>query len=156
MQFAMQNKHSFLPFIPNPHATWWFRGPDCSVCVPSGCSEDTLASSGQSSSSSVQGHWRFVFIKAHLQHAAHSWQAGILCHQFCATLCAQCCRRVCVFAGGLSIIARQEGVRGLYRGLTPTLVALLPNWAVSITAVQSIRLIVNVDLPLSQEPYTSS
>ncbi|KAG5521562.1 hypothetical protein RHGRI_033953 [Rhododendron griersonianum] len=29
-------------------------------------------------------------------------------------------------------IIQTEGVKGMYRGLTPTLVALLPNWAVSV------------------------
>lgn len=38
-----------------------------------------------------------------------------------------------VIINSLKNIVKEEGYRGMYRGLSPTIIALLPNWAVSTT-----------------------
>lgn len=36
-----------------------------------------------------------------------------------------------LIVGSLKQIVHKDGLRGMYRGLSPTVLALLPNWAVS-------------------------
>lgn len=42
-----------------------------------------------------------------------------------------------VIVGSLEHIFKKEGLRGMYRGLSPTVIALLPNWAVSLLPYSS-------------------
>ena len=42
-------------------------------------------------------------------------------------------------AGGLSTLVREEGVRAAYRGLQPTILALLPTWALYFSVYEFLK-----------------
>ncbi|ERN04043.1 nicotinamide adenine dinucleotide transporter 1, chloroplastic isoform X1 [Amborella trichopoda] len=44
-----------------------------------------------------------------------------------------------LIVASLKQIVKTEGVRGLYRGLSPTVLALLPNWAVYFTIYEQVK-----------------
>ncbi|XP_061350288.1 LOW QUALITY PROTEIN: nicotinamide adenine dinucleotide transporter 1, chloroplastic-like [Gastrolobium bilobum] len=44
-----------------------------------------------------------------------------------------------VIVGSLEQIFHKEGLRGMYRGLAPTVLALLPNWAVYFTMYEQLK-----------------
>ncbi|XP_019451378.1 PREDICTED: nicotinamide adenine dinucleotide transporter 1, chloroplastic-like [Lupinus angustifolius] len=44
-----------------------------------------------------------------------------------------------LIVGSLEQIVQREGLRGMYRGLGPTVLALLPNWAVYFTIYEQIK-----------------
>lgn len=50
-----------------------------------------------------------------------------------------------LIVGSLEQIFRKEGVRGMYRGLSPTILALLPNWAVYFTIYEQLKDLLGAD-----------
>lgn len=50
-----------------------------------------------------------------------------------------------VIVGSLAQIFQREGLRGMYRGLSPTVLALLPNWAVYFTIYDQLKSILCSD-----------
>lgn len=48
-----------------------------------------------------------------------------------------------IIVGSLEQICQKEGLRGMYRGLSPTVLALLPNWAVICFALLTLSALVN-------------
>ncbi|XP_068659530.1 nicotinamide adenine dinucleotide transporter 1, chloroplastic-like [Aristolochia californica] len=44
-----------------------------------------------------------------------------------------------LIVGSLQELGRKEGIRGMYRGLSPSVLALLPNWAVYFTIYEQLK-----------------
>ncbi|XP_064949326.1 nicotinamide adenine dinucleotide transporter 1, chloroplastic-like isoform X1 [Musa acuminata AAA Group] len=65
-----------------------------------------------------------------------------------------------IIVSSLKQILRNEGISGLYRGLTPTVTALLPNWAVYFTVYNQLKSLLHVDksneLPLGANMLAAS
>ncbi|PKI70329.1 hypothetical protein CRG98_009279 [Punica granatum] len=50
-----------------------------------------------------------------------------------------------LIVGSLEQIFQREGIRGMYRGLAPTVLALLPNWAVYFTIYEQLKSLLGAD-----------
>ncbi|XP_043719648.1 nicotinamide adenine dinucleotide transporter 1, chloroplastic-like isoform X1 [Telopea speciosissima] len=50
-----------------------------------------------------------------------------------------------LIVGSLEQIFRKEGLRGMYRGLSPSVLALLPNWAVYFTMYEQLKSLLYTD-----------
>ncbi|KAF3675398.1 Nicotinamide adenine dinucleotide transporter 1, chloroplastic [Capsicum annuum] len=56
-----------------------------------------------------------------------------------------------LIVGSLEQIFQREGLRGMYRGLSPTVLALLPNWAVYFTIYDQLKNFLGSDVDGSHQ-----
>ncbi|KAK3139014.1 hypothetical protein QOZ80_5AG0376540 [Eleusine coracana subsp. coracana] len=111
------------------------------------------ASASSSSSQHHHQHHSVTSARGLLCHAAAGASAGVVAATFVCPLDVIKTRfqvhglpRIAsgtiggsVIIGSLQQIAQQEGFRGMYRGLSPTVLALLPNWAVYFTVYEQLK-----------------
>ena len=97
-----------------------------------------------------------LYTKALLCNAGAGAAAGVIAATFVCPLdviktrlqvhgTPQLAGRGSLIVGSLEQIYHKEGLRGMYRGLSPTVMALLPNWAVYFATYEQLKRLLGAD-----------